>query len=303
MDVNPMRTARGMAKSAVIAANRMGAMPTGLAGRDKPIGAMFAGATGAPLARAVAGKVVLITGASSGIGQASAYKLGAAGATVLLVARSADELEATRERIVADGGSAFAYRCDLTDFDDLDAMVAKVLDQHGRVDILVNNAGHSIRRKVERSEGRFHDFERPMTLNYFAAIRLVMAVLPGMRDRESGQIINISTWAVQVRPARFSGYTASKAALEAWSDCVQGEVIDDGVLFTTVRMPLVRTPMIEPTKIYRRLPALTPDEAAQAVADAVVYRPRRLRPAFSTWLAMADAVSPRLMDQVRSRAI
>src|SRR5439155_21688258 len=132
--------------------------------------------------------------------------------------------------IVSDGGSAFAYQCDLTDFDELDAMVAKVLADHHHVDVLVNNAGRSIRRRVERSDGRFHDFERLMRLNYLAAVRVTLVVLPSMRERRSGQVINISSWAVQVRPARYSGYAASKAALEAWSDCVQGEVLDGGVL-------------------------------------------------------------------------
>ena len=192
----------------------------------------------------------MITGSSSGIGRAAAIQLGAAVAVVLLVARSGDELDAVRSEIVADGGRAYSYPTDLTNFDDLDALVAKVLDQHGHLDVLVNNAGRSIRRKVEHSQDRFHDFERPMQLNYFAAIRLVMGFLPSMRERESGQIINISTWSVQVRPARFSGYTASKAALEAWSDCVQGEVVGDGIVFTTIRMPLVRTPMIAPTRVY-----------------------------------------------------
>ncbi|HZC72220.1 MAG TPA: SDR family NAD(P)-dependent oxidoreductase [Jatrophihabitans sp.] len=199
-------------RGVVIAGNRIAAAPTGLAGRHRDL------AGRAALQRAVEGKVVLITGASSGIGEAAARLLGAAGASVLLVARTGRELDRVRGEIVDAGGSAFAYQCDLTDFDQLDAMLAKVLAEHAHVDVLVNNAGHSIRRRVERSDGRFHDFERLMRLNYLAAIRVTMGLLPSMRERGSGQIVNVSSWAVQVRPARFSGYTASKAALEAWSD-------------------------------------------------------------------------------------
>jgi NAD(P)-dependent dehydrogenase (short-subunit alcohol dehydrogenase family) len=289
-----------MVKSAVLIGNRLGATPIGITGRQHWLGSASPATT---LEKAAAGKIILITGSSSGIGRAAALQLGAAGAVMLLVARSTDELELVREEIMAAGGSAFAYPCDLTDFDELDALEAKVLDQHGHVDVLVNNAGRSIRRKVEHSYDRFHDFERPMQLNYFAAIRLVMGFLPIMRERESGQIINISTWSVQVRPARFSGYTASKAALEAWSDCVQGEVVADGIVFTTIRMPLVRTPMIAPTRTYRRMPALSAEQAAQTIADAVVCRPRRLRPMFSQLLAETDAVSPLVMDRVRNRVV
>jgi NAD(P)-dependent dehydrogenase (short-subunit alcohol dehydrogenase family) len=286
-------------RDAVRTANRLGATPIGVTGRHRLLGTSSASA----VERAARGKVVLITGASSGIGRAAAVQLGAAGAIVLLVARGAEELEAVRAEIVSAGGQAVAYPTDLTDFDELDALVAKVFDQHDHVDVLVNNAGRSIRRKVEHSQDRFHDFERPMQLNYFAAIRLIMGFLPSMRERESGQIINISTWSVQVRPARFSGYTASKAALEAWSDCVQGEVVGDGIVFTTIRMPLVRTPMIAPTRAYRHMPALTPEQAASTISDAIVCRPRRLRPMFSQFLAATDAVSPAAMDRVRGRVI
>ena len=251
----------------------------------------------------LAGRTVLVTGASSGIGEATAYAVARTGATVLLVARRADELERVRQAIEESGGQAAAYVCDLTDGDAVDALVEEVLAEHGVVDYLVNNAGRSIRRSLSLSEERFHDFERPMRLNYFAAIRLTTALLPGMCERESGQIVNLSTWAAQVHPARFSGYTASKAALEAWSDCVQGEVLDDGVVFTTIRMPLVRTPMIEPTRVYRSLPALSADQAAAVVCDAIVRRPRRLSPVGSGMVALAEAVSPRAGDLIRKNVV
>ena len=280
--------------------NRAVVTPIGLSGRYRKI----VGAEHNALSEAVRGRIVLITGASSGIGEAAARLLAQHGAVVLLVARGAQALERVRRLIEDDGGVAYSYPCDLTDYEALDAMVAKVLADHGHVDVLVNNAGHSIRRKVERSGvDRFHDFERLIQLNYLSAIRLVLALLPTMRERHCGQIINISSWAVQVRPARFAGYTASKAALEAWSDSVQGEVSADGVLFTTIRMPLVRTPMIAPTKLYRRVPALTPDEAAATIGDAIVSRPRRLRPVFSPLMDVADALSARSMDRIRNRVL
>ena len=291
-------SARGIAKSVVKRANAFGATPVSSRG-------VLNRAVGGPgaLKKAVGGKVVLITGASTGIGRAAAVKLAAAGAQVLVVARSEDLLDELVAEIASAGGTAYAYRCDMTDLEQIDALVTKVLDQHGHVDVLVNNAGMSIRRKVRHSVDRFHDFERPMQLNYFAAVRLTMGLLPTMVERESGHVINISSWAAMLHPARFSGYTASKAALEAWSDCVQGEVLDDGIVFTNVRMPLVRTPMITPTKLYSRMPALSMDQAGDVVCDAVVSRSRRVTPLVAAWAAFAESVSPGFGDYLRKNAI
>jgi len=294
---------RGITRAVVRRVNSFGATPIstrGLVARATRFGDRD-GTTA--LRDAVAGKVVLVTGASSGIGRAASVRLAAAGATVLVVARSEDLLTEVVDEITATGGRAQAYSCDLTDLDQVDALVTKVLDQHDHVDVLVNNAGMSIRRKVRHSVDRFHDFERPMQLNYFAAIRLTMGLLPTMVERESGQVVNISSWSALLRPARFSGYTASKAALEAWSDCVQGEVLDDGVVFTNVHMPLVRTPMIAPTQLYRRLPALTVDQAAQVVCDAVVSRSRRVTPLAAGMVGWAETISPALGDVIRKNAI
>jgi short-subunit dehydrogenase len=253
------------------------------------------------LADAVRDRVVLVTGASSGIGLAVARTIGEAGGTVLLVARSLDRLEEVRAEIEQAGGTAHTYPCDLTDLEAIDRLTATVLEEHGRVDVLVNNAGRSIRRSIHLSYDRFHDFERTMQLNYFAPVRLILRLLPGMRERHRGQIVNISSAGVQTRVPRFSGYIASKAALDTFSDAVQAEVLDDGVRFTTIHMPLVRTPMISPTKLYRRFPALTPQEAADLVSRAIIHRPRRLSPPFGHAAAVADAVSPQLMDLVRNR--
>jgi short-subunit dehydrogenase len=298
-------TPRGVARSVVRRANSFGATPVssrGMLARALPRVGDNRDGLGA-LRRAVGGKVVLVTGASSGIGRAAAVRFASAGAVVLLVARSEELLDEVAAEITAAGGSAVVHPCDLTDFDQIDALVTKVLDRHGHVDILVNNAGMSIRRKVRHSVDRFHDFERPMHLNYFAAIRLTMGLLPTMVERESGQVINISSWAALLRPARFSGYAASKVALEAWSDSVQGEVLDDGVIFTNVHMPLVRTPMITPTKLYRRMPALTVDQAAVVVTDAAVSRSRRVTPLVANLVTWAESVNPALGDLARKYAI
>ena len=154
------------------------------------------------------------------------------------------------------------HPCDLTDIDDIERMANEVLDQHGHVDVLINNAGKSIRRSVNRSYDRFHDYQRTMQLNYFAPVKLILELLPTMRERGTGHIINISTIGLQMNTPRFAAYLASKAALDAFSRSIAPEIIGDGVHVTTVYMPLVRTPMIAPTKIYDRFPTLSPEEAA-----------------------------------------
>ena len=206
------------------------------------------------LAGAVRDKVIVITGASSGIGRATAVKVGAAGGIVCIVARREDALKEVQAEIKAAGGNAFIYPADLSVLKHCDEILAKVMEDHGRIDILINNAGKSIRRSIKQSYERFHDFERLMQLNYFAAIRLVMGVLPHMSERKQGHIINVSTMGVLANSPRFSGYIASKAALDAFSRCVQAEFLDKDVKFTTINMPLVRTPMIDPTRLYKACP-------------------------------------------------
>ena len=222
------------------------------------------------LSGAVRGKVVLITGASSGIGKATAVKVADAGATVLLVARSVEKLEEAKAEIEQAGGTAHIHRCDLADISDVERMAEEVLAYHGQVDILVNNAGRSIRRSVALAYDRFHDYERTIQLNYLGAVRLILALLPAMRARKSGHIINISSIGTQTNPPRFSAYVASKAALDAFSRVIASEVVDDGVHLTTIHMPLVRTPMIAPTRMYDMFPAITPEEAAEMIAGAMV---------------------------------
>jgi NAD(P)-dependent dehydrogenase (short-subunit alcohol dehydrogenase family) len=250
------------------------------------------------------GSVVLVTGASSGIGEQASRQLAARGATVATVARSGDELERIAEEIAASGapGSAHPYACDLTDLDAIDALVDRVIGDLGRVDVLVNNAGRSIRRSAEKSADRFHDFERTMQLNYFGAVRLILRLLPSMRENGGGQVINISSSGVQVRTPRFSGYLASKAALETFSDAVQGESRHEGIRFTTISMPLVKTPMISPTAHYDSFPALDPERAGEIIVEAVAARPRRVAPPYAHLVSLIDAISPEIMDLLRSRA-
>jgi NAD(P)-dependent dehydrogenase (short-subunit alcohol dehydrogenase family) len=254
------------------------------------------------LSSAVRGKVVLITGASSGIGKATAVKVADAGATVLLVARSVEKLEETKSEIEAAGGVAHIHRCDLADMEDVERMAEEVLAYHGRVDVLVNNAGRSIRRSVGLAYDRFHDYERTIQLNYLGAVRLILALLPSMRSHKSGHIINISSIGTQTNPPRFSAYVASKAALDAFSRVIASEVIDDGVHLTTIHMPLVRTPMIAPTRMYDMFPAISPEEAAEMIAGAMVSQPKKVATRLGTFGELLYAVAPSMSDRILNQA-
>ena len=212
---------------------------------------------------------MIITGASSGIGKAAAHKIAAAGGIPILVARSLDKLEEAKAEIERDGGTAYAYSCDLSDYDSIDATLETIFSEHASIDVLVNNAGRSIRRSVEVSYDRFHDYERTIQLNYLGTIKLIIGVLPHMREKKAGHIVNVSSIGVQTNPPRFSAYVASKAALDAFTRVVSSETIGDNVTFTTIHMPLVRTPMIAPTKIYDSFPTISPEEAADLVCEAI----------------------------------
>ena len=256
----------------------------------------------ARLAERVAGGVVVITGASSGIGRAAALRLAAAGATTVLVARSVEGLEAVRDEIEAGGGSAHVEACDLSHFPDIDGLVERVTRRFGAVDVLVNNAGRSIRRSTALSYERFHDFERTIALNYLGAVKLTMGLLPEMRRRRRGHVVNVSSIGVQANPPRFSAYVASKAALDAWTRVVASETTGDGVAFTTIHMPLVRTPMIAPTRIYDAFPIISPEEAAELICDAVRRQPKRIDTRLGTFAELSYAVAPKLVDALLHRA-
>ena len=250
----------------------------------------------------VRGKVVLITGGSSGIGLATAQKVAAAGAITLIVARGKEELFKARDAMVAAGGKVFAYTADLADMADCDRLVSKVLAEHGHVDVLVNNAGRSIRRSIELSYDRFHDFERTMQLNYFGSLRLIMGLLPTMTRRRKGHVINISSIGVLANSPRFSAYVASKAALDAFSRCAQGELSSRGISFTTINMPLVKTPMIAPTRMYDSVPTLTPEEAAELIVKGIIEKPTRIATRLGIFAAVVNALAPKAYEVVMNTA-
>jgi NAD(P)-dependent dehydrogenase (short-subunit alcohol dehydrogenase family) len=238
--------------------------------------------TDGKLAAAVGGKTVLVTGASYGIGEATARRLGAAGAKVLLLARTADRLETVTKDIAATGGSAYDYPMDLTDTSAIEATIARILDEHGHVDVLVSNAGKSIRRSIAETYGRFHDIERTNAVNYLGPSKLILELLPSMRARRTGHIVNVSTAGVRTPPAaRWSAYLASKSAFDVWLRCIAQEIRGDGVTVSTVYMGLVHTRMSEPTAILNRMPGLSPEQAAALVCQAITDRPHNLSPPYA----------------------
>ncbi|TNM43262.1 SDR family oxidoreductase [Nocardioides albidus] len=247
-------------------------------------------------------KYVVITGASSGIGQVVALKVAQAGGIPVLVARGKEKLEATRATIEQRGGRAEVFACDLSDLEAIDRLCERLSTELPSVDYVVNNAGRSIRRSLKLSQDRFHDFERTMQLNYFGAIRLVMGLMPRLHEQRSGHIVNISSIGVQTNPPRFSAYVASKAALDAWSNVVSSEVVGHGISFTNVHMPLVRTPMIAPTKIYDKFPTISPAQAADVVIKAMVDKPHEINTALGTAGELAHTIAPRTAFRVLNLA-
>lgn len=256
------------------------------------------------LSGAIGGKTVLITGASSGIGKAAAVKAAAAGAKVLLVARTPEKLEETREEIEEAGGEAHIHRADLSEIEDVERMANEVLEEHGRVDVLVNNAGRSIRRPLIDSLERWHDIERTMALNYYAPLRLMRALVPGMIARGDGHVINVSTWGVMNESSPlFGAYQASKAALTAASRVAETEWSGKGVHSTTLYYPLVKTPMIEPTKEFVAMPGLSAEEAADWMVTAARTRPVRIAPRMAVTAKALDSVAPGLLGVIMKRGV
>jgi NAD(P)-dependent dehydrogenase (short-subunit alcohol dehydrogenase family) len=243
----------------------------------------------AALRKAVEGKVVLVTGASFGLGEATALMLGRAGATVLVAARTQEKLDAVVHRISAEGGRAHAYAADLSDPEVVDELVAKVLADHGHVDILVNNAGKSMRRSVELQYERPHDFTRMLGINYLGPVRLVMGLLPSMRERGDGLIVNVSTIGVRIAPGpRWGVYQSTKGAFDTWLRSITPEIGGDGVEVSTLYMALMYTRMSAPTPSMQQVPGLDADEAAGLVSRAIVRRPREITP---WWVRPAEFAS------------
>lgn len=252
------------------------------------------------LEKSVAGKTVLITGASSGIGLTTAHQLADADAHVLLVARTQETLEQVKADIEAKGGKASIFPCDLNNMEAIDEVSKQIIASVDHIDILINNAGRSIRRAVHESVDRFHDFERTMQLNYFGAVRLVMNILPQMMIRRAGHIINISSIGVLANATRFSAYVASKAALDAFSRCLSAEVHSHKIAITSIYMPLVRTPMIAPTKIYKYVPTLSPEQAADLIAYAIVKRPKKVATGLGRLASITYSIAPDINNVLMS---
>ncbi len=248
----------------------------------------------------VDGKTIIITGASSGIGLTVSKSLAKAGAHVLLLARTKEKLDEVKAEIEAEGGKASVFPCDLNDMASIDVVSKEILASVDHIDILINNAGRSIRRAVHESIDRFHDFERTMQLNYFGAVRLVLNLLPHMIERKDGQIINISSIGVLANATRFSAYVASKAALDAFSRCLSAEVLKHKISITSIYMPLVRTPMIAPTKIYKYVPTLSPEEAADLIAYAIVKRPKKIATNLGRLASITYAIAPDINNVLMS---
>jgi NAD(P)-dependent dehydrogenase (short-subunit alcohol dehydrogenase family) len=245
---------------------------------------------------------VLITGASSGIGEAGAEAFAAEGAEVIVVARRADLLDDLASRIADSGGTATALPCDLADLDAVDALADTVHQRFGGVDILVNNAGRSIRRPLADSLDRWHDVERTMQLNYFSPLRLIRGLAPGMIERGDGHIINVATWGVLSEASPLFGvYNASKAALSAVSRVIETEWSRNGVHSTTLYYPLVATPMIAPTRAYDGVPALSSEEAGRWMIDAARHRPVRIAPRFGVTARAIDVIAPGVLNSVLKR--
>ncbi|HEU5454975.1 MAG TPA: SDR family NAD(P)-dependent oxidoreductase [Nocardioides sp.] len=249
----------------------------------------------------LADRVVLVTGASSGIGEATARAAAARGAVVLLVARRREELARVHQGIEAAGGRAATYPCDLTDGAAVEALVEQVLGEYGAVDYLVNNAGRSIRRSLELSYDRFHDFERTMAVNYFGPVRLTLGLLPAMRRQRFGHVVNILSWGVQLKAPKFAAYLASKTALDTWSRIAGRETYADNVTFTNMRFSLVHTAMVVPTDNYEDRRGLTPEQAAERVVRALEDRPLTVDTGVGRAGELLNIVAPRMSDALMSR--
>ncbi|MCM2251035.1 MAG: SDR family oxidoreductase [Ramlibacter sp.] len=242
----------------------------------------------------VGGKVVLVTGGSSGIGLAAAHKFAEAGAITIICGRDQAKLDEACKEARGKGYQFVAYAVDIADMADCDRFTRLVVENHGAVDYLINNAGRSIRRAIESSYDRFHDFERTMQLNYFGSLRVTMGLLPAMVAKHKGHVVNISSIGVLTNAPRFSAYVASKAALDAWTRCASSEFADQGISFTTINMPLVRTPMIAPTQIYKNVPTMAPEEAADMIAQACIFKPVRVATRLGITGQLLHALVPRV---------
>jgi len=244
------------------------------------------------------GKHVIITGASSGIGRASAVAVAARGATVFALARNAEALDDLVSEIRDAGGQAHAFPCDLTDSVAVEQTIKDILGRFGHVDYLVNNAGRSIRRSISASTDRLHDYERVMAINYFGPVRMVLALLPHWRERQFGHVVNVSSAGVQAASPKYSAYIPSKAALDAFAEVVGNETLSDHITFTTIHMPLVSTPMIAPSRRLNPMPPITAEHAAAMVVRGLIDKPARIDTPVGTLSDIGMYFTPKLSRRV-----
>src|ERR1700739_385210 len=244
------------------------------------------------------GRHVIITGASSGIGRASAIAVAERGATVFALARNADALDKLVAEIRANGGRAYAFSCDVTDSTSVEHTIKDILGRFDHIDYLVNNAGRSIRRSVVNSTERLHDYERVMAVTYFGAVRMVLALLPHWRERRFGHVVNVSSAGVQARNPKYSSYLPTKAALDAFADVVASETLSDHITFTNIQIPLVRTPMIVPSHRLNPVPAISPERAAAMVVRGLVEKPARIDTPMGTLAEVGNYFTPRLSRRI-----
>jgi short-subunit dehydrogenase len=256
----------------------------------------------ASLAASVRGKRVLITGGSAGIGRATALKLAAAGAHVIIVARDAAKLVAVAGEIHAQGGQVDTYSCDIGDPQACDRFIAQLLADHGRIDVLINNAGRSIRRAIDKTYDRAHDYERLMRINYLAAVRVTLGVLPAMEKCGAGHVIIISSIGVLTSAPRFAGYNASKAALEAFARSAAAEYAARGIHFTVINLPLVRTAMVAPTRLYEHFHLLRPEQAADRICSAIIRSPERIATPLGTLAQLVELFAPGLARAIMAES-
>ena len=244
------------------------------------------------------GRHVIITGASSGIGRASAIAVAERGATVFALARNGDALDDLVTEIRSNGGQAYAFTCDVTDSGSVEHTVKDILGRFDHVDYLVNNAGRSIRRSVVNSTDRLHDYERVMAVNYFGAVRMVLALLPHWRERRFGHVVNVSSAGVQARSPKYSSYLPTKAALDAFSEVVASETLSDHITFTNIHMPLVATPMIAPSRRLNPVPPITAEHAAAMVVRGLVDKPARIDTPVGTLAEAGNYFTPKLSRRI-----
>lgn len=234
------------------------------------------------------GKTLLITGASSGIGKELAYLLKETEVHLILVARRKELLQEMKVEMERGKASVSIFAADLRNEDELAGLLAFLHRLPGGLDVVVSNAGLSINRPVMLSLDRFHDFTRTAAINYLAPVQLMLSILP-LLEKSKGHIVNVSTINALLLPLpHWAAYEASKSAFDTWLRAALPELRGRGISVTTLYLPLVRTPMIEPTAAYRNVPAMSPVHVAEIIGNALFTKKRTYKP---WWLLPGEVAS------------